>query len=87
MSLAIFKRKANIKPASAGIILAGIFLVLTVAVAMISEPGMRGAYFAVVLVFALALVPGGFLHGILVATAPPGRALAATVAGWWGGPQ
>lgn len=69
----------------AAIIIAGVFLILTVITALVSEPGMRGCYYAIILVFVLALVPGGFLHSVLVATAVPGRAWSAGVAGMLGG--
>jgi len=69
----------------AGVVILGVFLLLTVITALVAEPGMRGVYYAIALVFVLALVPGGFLHSILVATSGPGRAWASAVAGWAGG--
>ena len=69
----------------AAIIIAGVFLILAVCTALVAEPGMRGAYYAVLLVFVLALVPGGFLHAVLVTTAAPGRAWSAGVAVALGG--
>jgi len=68
-----------------GIVLAALFLLLTVVIAVISVPSAGAATLAVALAFLLALVPGGFLHQFYVVTSLPGRQLAQGVASWLGG--
>jgi hypothetical protein len=69
----------------AAIVLAGLFLLLTVAIGLWKVPDAAVATLAVALAFLLALTPGGILHQFYVTTAAPGQQLAATVASWLGG--
>lgn len=69
----------------AALIVACVFLVLTVAAALIWEPVVPVAYLGVGLVFLFALGPGGALHGLYAATAVPGDRLAHSLATWLGG--
>jgi ABC-type antimicrobial peptide transport system permease subunit len=69
----------------AAIVLAALFLLLSVLIALIKVPSAGAAPLAVLLAFALALVPGGFLHQFYVATAAPGQQFAGQFAGWLGG--
>lgn len=67
------------------IVLAGLFLLLAVGVALVRAPALGAASLAVILAFVLALEPGGFLHQFWVVTSAPGRQFAAQVAAWLGG--
>jgi hypothetical protein len=67
------------------IVLAALFLLLTVAAAVIWLPAVSAGYLAVALVFTLALVPGGALRSVYAATAAPGQQAAAQLAAWLGG--
>ena len=69
----------------AAITLAGLFLLLTVLVAVIKVPVPGMMVLAVGLAFTLALVPGGFLHDFYAETAIPGQQLAGQIASWLGG--
>jgi hypothetical protein len=69
----------------AAVYIAAVFLLLTVLVAVIKTPDFSAAMYAVALVFVLALVPGGFLHGVYAATAVPGQQAAGWFAAWLGG--
>ena len=55
----------------AGIVLAGLFLLLAFLVAVIKAPNLGAMSLALLLAFTLALVPGGFLHQFYVVTAAP----------------
>lgn len=69
----------------AAIIIAGFFLLASVIVALIKVPSAAAATTAALLVFVLALEPGGFLHQFYVTTAVPGQQFAAQMAAWMGG--
>ena len=69
----------------AGIVLAGLFLLLAFLVAVIKAPNLGAMSLALLLAFTLALVPGGFLHHFYVVTAAPGQQYAAQFAAWLGG--
>jgi hypothetical protein len=69
----------------AAIVLASLFLLLTVLIALWKVPSAGAATLAAGLAFLLALTPGGFLHQFYLTTAMPGQQLAASVAGWLGG--
>ena len=69
----------------AAIVLASLFLLLTVLIALVKVPSAGAATLAVALAFMLALVPGGFLHQVYADTAAPGQQLAAQFASWLGG--
>ena len=69
----------------AGIVLAGLFLLLAFLVAVIKVPNLAAMSLALLLAFVLALVPGGFLHNFYVVTAAPGQQYAAQFAAWLGG--
>ena len=69
----------------AGIVLAGLFLLLAFLVAVIKAPNLGAMSLALLLAFTLALVPGGFLHNFYVVTAAPGQQYAAQFAVWLGG--
>lgn len=69
----------------AAVSVAGVFLILTIALALTTEPHPRAGWYAVMLVIVLALVPGGWLHSVLMATSGPGTTAAQAVATWIGG--
>lgn len=69
----------------AAVVIAALFLLLTVALALTTEPHPRAIWYAFGLVIVLALVPGGWLHSLLAATSGPGRLAASAVASWMGG--
>lgn len=67
------------------VVLAALFLLLTVVSALIWLPAVSAGYLAALLVLALALVPGGALRSAYDATAAPGQHAAAQLAAWLGG--
>jgi hypothetical protein len=67
------------------IVVASLFLLLAVVAALIKMPVPGAGYLAVVLVFMLALVPGGWLHSLFAYTAAPGQHISAQLATWIGG--
>lgn len=69
----------------AAIVLASLFLLLSVLIAVIKVPTPAAASLAVILAFMLALVPGGFLHQFYAYTAAPGQQFAGQLATWLGG--
>lgn len=69
----------------AAIVLAGFFLLLSVAIALIKVPSAGAAPLAVILAFVLALEPGGWLHQFYVVTSVPGQNFAASFAAFLGG--
>jgi len=69
----------------AAIVLASLFLLLSVLIAVIKIPSAAAASLAVILAFLLALVPGGFLHQFYAYTAQPGQQFAGQLAAWLGG--
>ena len=69
----------------AGIVLAGLVLLLSFLIAVVKVPNLAAMSLALLLAFTLALVPGGFLHQFYVVTAAPGQQYAAQFAAWLGG--
>lgn len=69
----------------AAVTVAALFLLLTVLLAVTTEPHPRAIWYAFGLVLVLALVPGGWFHQLLAATSGPGRLAAAAFASALGG--
>jgi hypothetical protein len=72
-------------PGHAAVVIAGLLMLLIVALALTTEPHPRAGWYAVILVAVLAVVPGGVLHLLLAATEAPGAAAAAAFSSLLGG--
>lgn len=72
-------------PGKVAIVLAGLFLLLSVLIAVIKVPSLSAMSLALLLAFVLALVPGGFLHQFYVVTSVPGQQYADAFSSWLGG--
>ncbi len=70
---------------NAAVVILALFMLAGTVVALIWAPSPSAALTAIVVPIVLAMVAGGFIHQVYVATTIPGQALAASVSAWLAG--